>query len=163
MTDLTPTPPELDLPALTMIAKGATQADWMILPSQQTRGAHSIPGVARTICATSANARHIAAFDPPTVLALIARAEAAEKAVAAVRELHKPVPVYTTEMGDCEHGDDCEGVEISDGAYCPVHTDGLTCDSCAAIGEDLSAGELPAYPCPTIAALDTHTPETETP
>ena len=88
------------------------------------------------------------------VAANVKNAAQAEAKIAAVRELHRPVPVYTTEAGDCEHGDDCESVEISAGSYCPVHTDGLTCDSCAAIGEDLSAGELPAYPCPTIAALD---------
>lgn len=69
-----------------------------------------------------------------------------------VRALHKPVPIYTTEAGDCEHGGDCRAVELEDGSYCPVHTDGLTCNECAELAK--WADDLPAYPCPTIQAID---------
>lgn len=89
------------------------------------------------------DARHMAAFDPPTVLALIARAEAAEAKIAAVRELHAAKhgekPVYASDDWHAER----EPVEWVSYAVCT---------GCSA-----------SYPCPTIAALDTHTPEMETP
>ena len=61
---------------------------------------------------------------------LLRRAEAAEKKVAKVRNIHRPAKF-----------------EDSDLRYC------VYCDR----------DDRPAYyPCPTITALDTHTPETET-
>lgn len=47
------------------------------------------------------DARHMAAFDPPTVLALIARAEAAEAKIAAVREVLE----HHTFVADDKYGD----------------------------------------------------------
>lgn len=185
---MTPTPPALDLAALTVIANGATPGPWGAEPYSYgvqdgrirvtSPSDSGIYNLAEDVSET--DAAHIAAFDPPTVLALIARveaaesradeahqsrlvaleraarnharAEAAEAKIAAVRELHRPVPVYTTEAGDCEHEGACEAVELSDGAFCPAHTDGLTCNACAQTGEHMDG--LPTYPCPTIAALD---------
>lgn len=149
--------PPLDLTALRDIANAATEGEWWtrqfepnVIDIFAGDGAGGNPGVAEAW--HPEDARHIAAFDPPTVLALLDRLEAAEKQIAAVRELHRPVPVYTTEAGDCEHEGACEAVELSDGAFCPAHTDGLTCNACAQTGEHMDG--LPTYPCPTIAALD---------
>ncbi|WP_181578172.1 ead/Ea22-like family protein [Arthrobacter sp. AQ5-05] len=94
----TPTP---DLTALRKTAEAATPGPWEMW-NPAVGGSHiSIAGKLawRSIESASsfaddekiphwADARHIAAFDPPTVLALLDRVEAAEKAVAAVRELH---------------------------------------------------------------------------
>lgn len=165
---------ELDLTALRDIAKEATQSAWaftvdsdddpygewpqsLVGPKNQQASERAIAnGFGNDVDEINElsfpDITHIAAFDPPTALALIDRLEAAEAKVAAVREVHKPVPVYTTEAGDCEHGGDCEAVEISAGSYCPVHTDGLTCNACADLAEH--ADDLPAYPCPTTRALD---------
>lgn len=93
MTDPTPTPSPLDLAALTAIAKAATPGPWdhhsfgnsgsdepetIIVHA----GAFDWPAIndgdyivstPRWDADEDMNARHIAAFDPPTVLALIAR------------------------------------------------------------------------------------------
>lgn len=94
----------------------------------------------------------VAKATPCTCSAQRARADALQARLDKVRALHRPVPVYTTEAGDCEHGDDCDAVELSGGSYCPAHTDGLTCNECANLAE--YADDLPAYPCPTIQCLE---------
>lgn len=96
MTDPTSTTPALDLAALTLIAKAATPGPWTAEPYSYgvqdgrirvtSPSDSGIYNLAEDVSET--DAAHIAAFDPPTVLALIARAGAAEAAVAAVRELH---------------------------------------------------------------------------
>lgn len=94
------TTPPLDLPALRDIANAATPGPWATYdaggpgddwpieagPEAEYLGHSPDDGVRAGF--TEPDATHIAAFDPPTVLALIDRAEAAEKKVAAVRELH---------------------------------------------------------------------------
>lgn len=158
------TPPPLDLAALRKTAEAVPGDTWYALGSGTAGGDHWYVCDEGEAIATIASqdgineeereplARHIAAFDPPTVIALMDQVVTAEAAVARVRELHKPVPVYTTEAGDCEHEGACEAVELSDGAFCPSHTDGMTCNACAQTGEHMDG--LPAYPCPTIQALD---------
>lgn len=73
-----------------------------------------------------------------------------------IRDLHRPVPIYTTEAGDCEHGYDCEGIEGGDGwIFCPDHTDGFTCGECARVAE--ASGEVdrhPSHPCATRRVAD---------
>ena len=85
-----------------------------------------------------------------------ARAEQAEAQVRRVRGLHKPVPVYLTESGECEHGDECEGIEVSSGDFvCPDSESETTCEACAEVAQTFGLdGELPIYPCDTIKALD---------
>lgn len=99
MTDLTPTPPALDLAAMTVIANAATEGPWRIYSvtdsggrsaAVETAWAHDEQGEDTELVTdwcTPEDAAHIAAFDPPTVLALIARAEAAEAKIAAVEAL----------------------------------------------------------------------------
>ena len=69
---------------------------------------------------------------------LLARAEAAEKKVAKVRDLHKPI----TRKG-----------------WRPDTTE-TVCSECVEAWSG-DHDNVP-WPCPTITALDTHTPETET-
>jgi len=81
----------------------------------------------------------------------------AEDAIERVRELHRKVPVYETEAGDCEHGNDCDGIELSghEALYCPAEISGYTCNECAELSRDNMDGEIPDFPCPTIKALNT--------
>lgn len=101
MTDPTPTPPTLDLAALRVIAEVATEGPWRIYTvtdsggrsaAVETAWAHDEQGEDTELVTdwcSPEDAAHIAAFDPPTVLALIARAEAAEAQIAAVRGLRE--------------------------------------------------------------------------
>lgn len=77
-------------------------------------------------------------------------------ALVAIQELHRPVPVYTTESGECEHGDDCEGIEIHNGdMYCPDQTDGVTCAECGDIVMNFCVDDgLPEWPCDTRKLAD---------
>ena len=70
-------------------------------------------------------------------------------ALAAVEALHRKVPVYVTEAGDCKHGGDCESVEIDGESMCPDGTEGYTCTHCA----ELNTEECPDYPCTTVRAI----------
>lgn len=115
MTDPTPTTPKLDLDALRKIAESATDGPWEVLAFDSGHSRFELNclvitekdgdnicdmnGLARTLNDHAkddghADATHIAAFDPPTVLALITRAEAAEAkqeavhAIERVNELH---------------------------------------------------------------------------
>ena len=94
MTDPTPTPPTLDLATLRVIAEGATEGPWRIYTvtdsggrsaAVETAWAHDEQGEDTELvtdwCSPD-DAAHIAAFDPPTVLALIARVTAAESSLA---------------------------------------------------------------------------------
>lgn len=111
----TPTTTPLDLPALTEIANAATDGPWeeRELPDligNCTSTIHApnaidvptwselAPEIAGAL--KSEDALHIATFDPPTVLALIARAEAAEAKVAAVRSVYAEL---FREMDDPNH------------------------------------------------------------
>jgi len=72
-----------------------------------------------------------------------------------IQETHCPVPIYTTEAGECEHGDECDPIELNDGAYCPAHTDGVTCNACAElIQANGLVDEWPTYPCETRKLAD---------
>lgn len=77
-------------------------------------------------------------------------------ALVAIQELHRPVPVYTTESGDCEHGDECEGIEILNGdMYCPDQTDGVTCAECGDIAMNFCVDDgFPEWPCDTRKLAD---------
>lgn len=76
-------------------------------------------------------------------------------ALVAIQELHKPVPIYTTEAGECEHGDECDPIELYEGAFCPTHTEGVTCSECAEVVQDYGVvDEFPSYPCATRRLAD---------
>ena len=69
-----------------------------------------------------------------------------------VLELHKPVPIYDVEAGDCEHGEDCVGVEIEPSeTYCPDH---IAYYSCECMMDASSPDEFPEYPCLTVQAIE---------
>ena len=73
-------------------------------------------------------------------------------ALEAVIELHKPVPIYDVESGDCEHGEDCVGIEIEPSeTYCPDHIDYYSCEC---MMDASSPDEFPEYPCPTVQAIE---------
>lgn len=69
----------------------------------------------------SADATHIATFDPPAVLALLSRLEQAEQAAARVRELH-PITFYDkwgrTSLEPVGHGGWCSNCGRFDGDSC---------------------------------------------
>ena len=103
MTDQT-TPP-LDLPALKEIANAANTGPWeskqgAISPGKKVVGPREARDIGRGPIVimqpifwdkrSAVNADHIAAFDPPTVLALIAHLKLAEDRIASVRELASP-------------------------------------------------------------------------
>ena len=89
---------ELDVARLREVAEAATQAEWVAatenrrkdstpllgVASRRGQGAHGciavFAGGGDLIRDRNANAEHCATFDPPTVLALLARLEAAESA-----------------------------------------------------------------------------------
>ena len=109
---------DLNLTKLRRIAEAATPGPWN-LHTLRTDETHDIRGsiddeaniVIYAEC-EDADAAHVATFDPPTVLALIARLEAAEAKVERVREV-KP----------CEHPPEDiivhpHGWEIYHGWYC---------------------------------------------
>lgn len=86
------TTPPLDLPALKEIAKAATDGPWGVAhtpidtpsgeggdPYVESEGGPIAMEISHAFEQEDADAEHIAAFDPPTALALIARAEAAEE------------------------------------------------------------------------------------
>ena len=80
---------DLNLPAMRAVAEAATQGEW-----QSTGSLIHTALSARVIASTESsdffaldnlkNSAHITTFDPPTALALIARAEQAEAALAAM-------------------------------------------------------------------------------
>ncbi|WP_102157666.1 ead/Ea22-like family protein [Zhihengliuella halotolerans] len=155
---------ELDLSDLREIASAATDGPWTHQPygGQNQNGDFSggslFGGDGEYLVSEVADedGAHIAAFDPPTALALIDRLEAAEAAVARVEALHRKSPLYDVLAGDCEHGDDCEGVEAEGEVLCPEHIAGYTCVECAELASD-SADGLPEYPCATRRALESPT------
>lgn len=137
---MTPASTPLDLAALRKIAEGATEGPWRIYTvtdsggrsaAVETAWAHDEQGEDTELvtdwCAPE-DAAHIVAFDPPTVLALIARTDTAEAAVARIRARHQPVRRERHPYRE----------------YCAVcFTNG---------GMD---GALPVlYPCPEIQALE---------
>lgn len=83
--------PELDLDALTAVAEAGTPGPWdlhMVQPDMGGRHQYGLRSTGRgperaiigaTFRAEARNASHIATFDPPTVLALIAEAREAER------------------------------------------------------------------------------------
>lgn len=97
------TPPPLDLAALRKTAEAVPGDTWYALGSGTAGGDHWYVCDEGEAIATIASqdgineeereplARHIAAFDPPTVLALLDRAVTAEATITRVRELHKPI------------------------------------------------------------------------
>lgn len=187
-TDPTPTPPELDLAALRKIVDGATDGPWSVY--DRGIGFEVYAGEGYTLNSGQRetfgkqDATHIATFDPPTVLALIARVEkqdrmlaradgevellrgtvnhdgeelakltarveAAEAKIAAVRELHSKTPVHDDQCDDSDCG--LEHFEAMDNELYHCATVAYyACEEC----HKMTDGELDAYPCPTIAALD---------
>ena len=107
MTDPTPTPPPLDLAALREIAEVATPGTRLMVHDEQIVVLENGVIIYDMSCeehgdwAADKDAPFIAAFDQPTVLALIARAEAAEAKIAAVRELLE----HHTFVADDKYGD----------------------------------------------------------
>lgn len=95
---MTPNPTPLDLATLRVITEGATEGPWRIYTvtdsggrsaAVETAWAHDEQGEDTELVTdwcSPEDAAHIVAFDPPTALALLDRAEAAEKKVAAVME-----------------------------------------------------------------------------
>lgn len=132
------TTPPLDLPALRDIANAATEGEWVeynpceggshitIAHKVAWRSVESAtPFADDEVIPHWADARHIAAFDPPTVLALLDRVEAAEAKVAVVRELHtKEKHGVRWHCGECLQDD------------------------------NTGSWEYVEWPCPTIRALD---------
>ena len=94
------------------------------------------------------DATHIAAFDPPTALALVAEVRELRAKVEKVREVHRRFSIYEA----CPE-DGCENAhcfETAEGDY--VHDDDLVghvCHECS----DLSDEEPIYWPCDTIKAL----------
>lgn len=82
----------------------------------------------------------------------LAQLQVMRTALEQIQELHKPFPVYTRESGECYHGDECEGVELENGTYCPDYTEGFTCIECAELAK--FADDLPEWPCPTRKLAD---------
>lgn len=167
---------ELDLKHLRKIAEAATPGPWETYDPNEGSGHAPLWCVANeefhnpsgdedaewmgleVHVGDKTDSDYIAAFDPPTVLALIARVQSAEAKLARVRELHRPVSLF-------EHADSCtidDDAHIADHhhefsnapgeEYCDLLKDGETCSECAKLSEN--ADELPSYPCATIRALD---------
>ncbi len=98
----------IDLDALEATARAATPGPWLIGnsemygPSAITRDAEGLPQVQdQWVCDADAghpNAEHIATFDPPTVLALIARLREAEAVIAEIGSLE---PMWPRGMYGC--------------------------------------------------------------
>lgn len=88
---------DLDLTQLRKIAVAATPGPWAWHSRQTVDGDQWAVFSPRSTALANNNdgwapdAAHIAAFDPPTVLALLDRLEAAEAAIQKVRDLHQPV------------------------------------------------------------------------
>ncbi|WP_102158710.1 ead/Ea22-like family protein [Zhihengliuella halotolerans] len=169
---------ELDLTALREIASAATEGPWgwtgddplggpqLMTVKRVKRGNRRRPAREEFsgepvldawasqvggIVVSKEDATHIAAFDPPTTLALINRLEDAEEAVARARDLHRSMPVYDDECGDmeCER----EHVEINADLY---HADQIAYQACEACSDN--AGDVfpehVEYPCATRRALE---------
>lgn len=131
---------ELDLTKLREIAEAATDGPWN-LHTLRTDETHDIRGsiddeaniVIYAEC-EDADAHHIAAFDPPTVLALIGRIESA-------KSLHRQIPVHD----ECEHDADygCSQFYLF-GAYlaCEESFIGWACQHCC------YDDEIPIEYCP---------------
>lgn len=126
-TDPTPTPPPLDLAALAVIAKAATPGPWKNfgyeIETVPEFDLHRFDVMSETVASCDlqkTDALHIAAFDPPTVLALIARAEAAEAAIARVEALANDgtfvaIDVYgDLSAAQCGDGEDLHAITMPD-------------------------------------------------
>lgn len=85
----------------------------------------------------------------------LAQLQVMRTALEQIQELHCSVPIYTTESGDCEHGDECEGIELESGMYCPDQTDGVTCGECGDIAMNFCVDDgFPEWPCDTRKLAD---------
>lgn len=123
---------DLNLTHLKQIAQNATQGEWSIEPSTvryldgRTAPTHEIVCTRQSQADPSdtdwetviddvesePDAAHIAAFDPPTALALIARIEHLEAAIQRIRDLHQ------NEDGHCVRCSEDYGLTV--GTYpCP--------------------------------------------
>lgn len=118
---------EQDLNELRAIAEAATPGPWETLGGQGPVGTHAVchrmeQGTLVEIAYRDAhfdkaNATHIAAFDPPTVLTLLDRVEAAEQAVQRVRELHVPIDVNVYQLGIVPNCEYCYERSMDDSEY----------------------------------------------
>lgn len=74
----------LDLDALAEVARKATTGDWEADHGEENNSSVKVGGTGwwdgLAYCGKAEDAEHIATFDPPTVLALLARVEEAEGA-----------------------------------------------------------------------------------
>ncbi|MGN7978226.1 hypothetical protein ACTJJ4_11695 [Microbacterium sp. 22195] len=75
----------INLDELEAVARAATPGPWLAIPSRRERGAYEILGVAPVVRTSTPTMLHIAAFDPPTVLALIAELRRARECIEKVR------------------------------------------------------------------------------
>jgi len=130
-------------------AEGHTEGPWEAITSGPAFGDHWY------VCASDEAIAHVSANDGvdeeqrrPNA-ELIASAPKLLAALEAVQALHRKVPVYMTEAGDCQHGEHCEGVEVDGESMCPDEFEGHTCEHCTEFNPD----EYPDYPCPTITAI----------
>jgi|GEM_PF-1300580 hypothetical protein len=130
----------LDLDALEAVAKAAQQGPWSADLDRhcETRGIwDDRPGEEMIIGSYVAadgydsvawqygsdeNLTHIATFDPPTVLALIAELRAARAAIREARALHRPLEALNTRYGHRQQV--CSGCGTDDGNWqvwpCPT-------------------------------------------
>ena len=89
---------DLDLDALRKIAEAATRGPWWT--GQHSLGARKIDVMADGgwyMPKTEADAAHIATFDPPTVLALIAKAREAEDFVGQIAAYHQSEAYFSAQ------------------------------------------------------------------
>ncbi|WP_437582708.1 ead/Ea22-like family protein [Paramicrobacterium sp. CJ85] len=100
---------DLDLAELERLAKAATPGPWSWCAKQTADGdswavldSHD-HALAMNTDGWVLDAEFIAATDPQTVLALIERAESAERRIAVVREMHRPIDIEPSDTicGEC--------------------------------------------------------------
>lgn len=90
MTEFT----EEKLAELRAVAEAATQGPWELVAGGEYMPATGLVVAPDDGGVSPNNAAHISAFDPPTVLRLIAALEAKTAEVERVKALHRPEPFY---------------------------------------------------------------------
>lgn len=124
---------ELDLEQLEKVARVATDGPWSVVDGDEVTSAEGpllagLPTGDAIVC-WMPDATHIATFDPPTVLALIARLREAEAKVERVEAIHLRMRVVLYP------GAGERVIEV--------------CTECRT-----RSGDLRPWPCPTMRALE---------